>query len=159
MHEVKGKDQIGATMDFMDLEKERGITIQSAATFTKWNGHLINIIDTPGHVDFTVEVERALRVLDSAILVVCSVGGVQSQTLTVWRQMNRYKIPTICFINKLDRSLANPYRAFDQISNQLRINCSFLNIPYGLGTKNKGIIDLIEEKVFYYEEPFGLRIR
>ena len=158
MHEVKGKDKVGATMDFMDLEKERGITIQSAATFTRWKGHTINIIDTPGHVDFTVEVERALRVLDGAILVVCSVGGVQSQTLTVWRQMKRYKCPVICFLNKIDRELANPYRALSQIQNQLQIKSSFLYLPMGLGKNNIGIIDLIREKAIYFGEPFGLKL-
>jgi len=110
IHEVRGKDGKGATMDSMELEKERGITIASAATTVNWSGHSINIIDTPGHVDFTIEVERSLRVLDSAILVLCSVGGVQSQTFTVDRQLKRYNVPRIAFINKLDRTGANPYK-------------------------------------------------
>lgn len=104
IHEVRGKDGVGSKMDSMDLEREKGITIQSAATFCKWKDSSINIIDTPGHVDFTIEVERALRVLDGAVLVLCAVGGVQSQTITVDRQMKRYSIPRICFINKMDRA-------------------------------------------------------
>ena len=108
IHDVKGKDGVGATMDSMELERERGITIASAATFCQWNGHEINIIDTPGHVDFTIEVERSLRVLDGAILVLCAVGGVQSQSITVDQQMKRYNVPFIAFINKCDRSGSNP---------------------------------------------------
>jgi elongation factor G len=119
MHEVKGKDNVGATMDSMELERQRGITIQSAATYTIWQGHNINIIDTPGHVDFTVEVERALRVLDGAILVLCAVGGVQSQSLTVNRQMKRYNVPCVAFINKLDRLGADPYHVLSHLKSKM----------------------------------------
>ena len=115
IHEVRGKDGVGATMDSMELERERGITIASAATNVNWKGHEINIIDTPGHVDFTIEVERSLRVLDGAILVLCSVGGVQSQSITVDRQMKRYHVPRIAFVNKCDRTGANPYKVKQQL--------------------------------------------
>src|ERR1700704_5530052 len=115
IHEVKGKDGVGATMDHMELERERGITIQSAATNVHWKDIEINIIDTPGHVDFTIEVERALRVLDGAILVLCGVAGVQSQSITVDRQMRRYKVPRLAFINKLDWAGANPFRVTQQL--------------------------------------------
>ena len=115
IHEVRGKDGVGAKMDFMELERERGITITSAATHCEWDNHHINIIDTPGHVDFTIEVERALRVLDGAILVLCSVGGVQSQSFTVDRQMKRYNVPRIAFVNKCDRTGANPVKVRDQL--------------------------------------------
>ena len=120
MHDVKGKDGVGAFMDCMELERERGITIASAATFCEWKDHEINIIDTPGHVDFTIEVERSLRVLDGAILVLCAVGGVQSQSITVDQQMRRYKVPCIAFINKCDRTGANPFRVIDQLKDQAR---------------------------------------
>ncbi|MBN2106912.1 MAG: GTP-binding protein, partial [Deltaproteobacteria bacterium] len=119
IHEVRGKDGVGAKMDFMELERERGITITSAATHCEWDNHHINIIDTPGHVDFTIEVERALRVLDGAILVLCSVGGVQSQSFTVDRQMKRYNVPRIAFVNKCDRSGANPVKVRDQLREKL----------------------------------------
>ncbi|KAJ3591210.1 hypothetical protein NHX12_009157 [Muraenolepis orangiensis] len=159
IHEVKGKDGVGATMDSMELERQRGITIQSAATYTVWKDHNINIIDTPGHVDFTIEVERALRVLDGAVLVLCAVGGVQCQTMTVNRQMKRYNVPFLTFINKLDRTGANPHRALQQMRTKLQHNAAFLNIPMGLEGNIKGIIDLIEERSMYFEGPFGQSIR
>uniref|UniRef100_A0A8C7H377 Elongation factor G, mitochondrial n=1 Tax=Oncorhynchus kisutch TaxID=8019 RepID=A0A8C7H377_ONCKI len=159
IHEVKGKDGVGATMDSMELERQRGITIQSAATYTVYKDYNINIIDTPGHVDFTIEVERALRVLDGAILVLCAVGGVQCQTLTVNRQMKRYNVPFLTFINKLDRMGANPSRALQAMRTKLSQNAAFVNIPIGLEGNMKGIIDLIEERSMYFEGPFGQNIR
>lgn len=159
MHEVKGKDNVGATMDSMELERQRGITIQSAATYTQWKGYNINIIDTPGHVDFTVEVERALRVLDGAILVLCAVGGVQSQTLTVNRQMKRYNVPCLAFINKLDRIGSNPSRVLHQMRSKLKHNAAFIQLPIGLESNCTGIVDLIEQKAMYFEGDFGLKIR
>uniref|UniRef100_A0A3B5LZU2 Tr-type G domain-containing protein n=1 Tax=Xiphophorus couchianus TaxID=32473 RepID=A0A3B5LZU2_9TELE len=159
IHEVKGKDGVGATMDSMELERQRGITIQSAATYTMWKNHNINIIDTPGHVDFTIEVERALRVLDGAVLVLCAVGGVQCQTMTVNRQMKRYNVPFLTFINKLDRMGANPSRALQQMRSKLSHNAAFVNIPMGLEGNMRGIIDLIEERSMYFEGPFGQSIR
>lgn len=158
MHEVKGKDQVGAKMDFMELERQRGITIQSAATYTMWKDININIIDTPGHVDFTVEVERALRVLDGAVLVLCAVGGVQSQTFTVDRQMKRYMVPCITFINKLDRMGSNPFRVLSQLRSKLNHNAAFLQLPIGLESKTEGIIDLIHRKAIYFNEPMGLNV-
>src|SRR5688572_4912754 len=132
IHEVKGKDGVGATMDHMELERERGITIQSAATHCSWKGYHINLIDTPGHVDFTIEVERSLRVLDGAILVLCAVAGVQSQSLTVDRQMRRYKVPRLAFVNKCDRSGANPFRVTEQLREKLKHNAVMMQIPIGL---------------------------
>jgi elongation factor G len=159
IHDVKGKDGVGATMDSMELERERGITIASAATYCTWNDHIINIIDTPGHVDFTIEVERALRVLDGAILVLCSVGGVQSQSITVDRQMTRYKVPRIAFINKCDRSGANPVRVVDQLREKLRHNAILMQIPIGLEANHKGVVDLVTMKGYYFEGPNGEQIR
>ena len=143
IHEVKGKDGVGATMDFMELERERGITITSAATYCEWADHHINIIDTPGHVDFTIEVERALRVLDGAILVLCAVGGVQSQSFTVDRQMRRYNVPRIAFVNKCDRVGAHPLKVRDQLREKLGHNPVLLQLPIGLEDKFEGVIDLI----------------
>ena len=155
IHEVKGKDGVGAKMDSMELERERGITIQSAATHCFWKGNHINIIDTPGHVDFTIEVERALRVLDGAILVLCGVAGVQSQSLTVDRQMRRYNVPRIVFINKLDRSGANPFKAKDQLKEKLHLNPVFLQLPIGLEDKLEGLVDLIKMKAYHFAGPNG----
>ncbi|XP_077017002.1 elongation factor G, mitochondrial isoform X2 [Tamandua tetradactyla] len=159
MHEVKGKDGVGAVMDSMELERQRGITIQSAATYTMWKDVNINIIDTPGHVDFTIEVERALRVLDGAVLVLCAVGGVQCQTMTVNRQMKRYNVPFLTFINKLDRTGSNPTRALQQMRSKLNHNAAFMQIPIGLEGDFKGIIDLIEERAIYFDGDFGQIVR
>lgn len=159
IHDVKGKDGVGATMDSMELEKERGITIASAATYCEWLGHEINIIDTPGHVDFTIEVERSLRVLDSAILVLCAVGGVQSQSITVDQQMKRYKVPCIAFINKCDRSGANPFRVIGQLKEKLGHNAVTLQIPIGLEADLEGVVDLVSMKAVYFDGENGEDVR
>ena len=159
IHDVKGKDGVGATMDSMELEKERGITIASAATFCQWKGFEINIIDTPGHVDFTIEVERSLRVLDGAILVLCAVGGVQSQSITVDQQMKRYKVPSIAFINKCDRSGANPDRVIRQLREKLGHNAVALQIPIGLEDALEGVVDLVAMKALYFDGASGESVR
>lgn len=159
IHDVKGKDGVGATMDSMELEKERGITIASAATYCEWNGYEINIIDTPGHVDFTIEVERSLRVLDGAILVLCAVGGVQSQSITVDMQMKRYKVPCIAFINKCDRSGANPFRVIGQLRAKLGHNAIAMQIPIGLENQTEGVVDLVSMKAVYFDGDNGEIIR
>jgi len=159
IHEVKGKDGVGATMDHMDLERERGITITSAATHCEWNKHHVNIIDTPGHVDFTIEVERSLRVLDGAILVLCGVAGVQSQSFTVDRQMRRYSVPRIAFVNKLDRTGANPYRVADQLREKLQHNAVMIQIPIGAEDQFIGVVDLIDMKALIFEGKQGEKIR
>jgi elongation factor G len=159
IHEVKGKDQVGATMDFMDLEREKGITIQSAATYCMWKDYNINLIDTPGHVDFTVEVERSLRVLDGAVLVLCSVAGVQSQSITVDRQMKRYKVPRLVFINKMDRAGANPFRGLKMLREKLHLNAHLVTYPIGAEDQFKGIVDLVTQRAFYFDGDNGEKVR
>ena len=159
IHDVKGKDGVGATMDFMELERERGITIASASTFCEWKKCSINIIDTPGHVDFTIEVERSLRVLDSAVLVLCAVGGVQSQSITVDRQMKRYRVPCLAFVNKCDRSGADPYRVARQLKEKLGHNAVLMQIPIGLEADFKGIVDLVAMKALYFDGDNGETVR
>ncbi len=151
IHEVRGKDGVGATMDSMELERERGITISSAATNVEWKDYQVNIIDTPGHVDFTIEVERALRVLDGAVLVLCSVGGVQSQSITVDRQLKRYGVPRIAFINKTDRTGANPYKVCSQLKEKLGLNAIMMQVPIGLEDNHQGVIDLVSMKALYFD--------
>ncbi|OAX40090.1 translation elongation factor G [Rhizopogon vinicolor AM-OR11-026] len=168
IHEVRGRDAVGAKMDSMELEREKGITIQSAATFCDWEAtcpatndkqkYAINIIDTPGHVDFTIEVERALRVLDGAILVLCAVSGVQSQTTTVDRQMRRYNVPRISFINKMDRPGANPWRVINQIRSKLKIAAAAVQVPIGAEDELKGMVDLVRWKAIYNEGEKGIDI-
>jgi elongation factor G len=146
-------------MDFMDLEREKGITIQSAATSAEWKGHAINLIDTPGHVDFTIEVERALRVLDGAVLVLCGVAGVQSQSYTVDRQMRRYKVPRLAFINKLDRAGANAERVTAQLKEKLALRPISLQIQIGAEDRFEGVVDLIKMKAIYFEGDSGEDLR
>ncbi len=155
IHEVKGKDGVGAKMDSMELERERGITIASAATHCEWKGLHFNIIDTPGHVDFTIEVERSLRVLDGAILVLCAVAGVQSQSLTVDRQMRRYKVPRVAFVNKCDRTGANPLRVKDQLREKLQHNPVLMQLPIGAEDKFEGVIDLVKMKAVRFSGKSG----
>ncbi len=158
IHDVRGKDGVGAKMDSMELERERGITIQSAATNVHWGDIEINIIDTPGHVDFTIEVERSLRVLDGAVLVLCGVAGVQSQSITVDRQMRRYNVPRVAFINKLDRSGANPFRVLQSLREKLRHNAVLMQIPIGLEDKLEGVVDLLKMKALYFRGEHGEKI-
>lgn len=169
IHEVRGRDSVGAKMDSMELEREKGITIQSAATFCDWeatdlvkggpkNKFAVNIIDTPGHVDFTIEVERALRVLDGAVLVLCAVAGVQSQTTTVDRQMRRYNVPRISFINKMDRPGANPWRVIQQIRTKLRMPAAAVQVPIGSEDALRGVVDLVRMKAIYNQGTKGNEI-
>ncbi len=158
MHEVRGADGVGATMDSMELERERGITIASAATHCLWGRHHINIIDTPGHVDFTIEVERALRVLDGAVLVLCAVAGVQSQSLTVDRQMRRYRVPRIAFVNKCDRVGSDPLRVRDQMRERLGLNPVLLQLPIGAAEKFAGVIDLIDMRALFFRGESGQEV-
>jgi len=153
IHRLGEVHEGNATMDWMEQEKERGITITSAATTTKWEDHEINIIDTPGHVDFTAEVERSLRVLDGAIALFCAVGGVQPQSETVWRQSEKYNIPKIAFINKMDRIGADFFTVVGEIEQTLGANTVPIVIPIGAEDRFSGIIDLVEMKAVYYDDP------
>src|SRR5271156_5727662 len=163
INEVKGGGD-GATMDYMDLERERGITITSAATTVQWNDendhpHQINLIDTPGHVDFTVEVERSLRVLDGAVLVLCAVGGVQSQSMTVDRQMKRYHVPRLAFINKMDRTGADYARVVKQLHEKLDCDAVLMQLPIGNEDHFEGVIDLITQEAIYFDGTNGEKVR
>lgn len=159
IHEVRGRDNVGAKMDSMDLEREKGITIQSAATYCSWDkegkNYHFNLIDTPGHIDFTIEVERALRVLDGAVLVVCAVSGVQSQTVTVDRQMRRYNVPRVTFINKMDRMGSDPFRAIEQLNSKLKIPAAAVQIPIGSESSLSGVVDLINRVAIYNKGDNG----
>ena len=159
IEEVRGKSGVGATMDSMDLEREKGITIQSAATYCTWGDFEINLIDTPGHVDFTVEVERALRVLDGAVLVLCGVAGVQSQSITVDRQMKRYNVPRLAFVNKIDRSGSNPDRVAEQLREKLHHRPVVMTFPMGLEDRFAGVVDLLHMKAVFFDGDNGENIR
>ena len=159
IHEVRGSDGVGAKMDHMELEREKGITIQSAATRVSWGENNINIIDTPGHVDFTIEVERSLRVLDGAIMVLCGVAGVQSQSITVDRQMKRYNVPRLAFVNKLDRIGSNPWKPIDDLRKVLGHNAAAVQVPIGAEANFEGLVDLVRMKAYYYDGSNGENIR
>ena len=158
-HKIGETHDGAAVTDFMEQEKERGITIQSAAVTAEWKGHQINIIDTPGHVDFTIEVERSLRVLDGVVAVFCAVGGVQSQSETVWRQANRYEVPRMVFVNKMDRTGADFYRVVEQLKNRLGANAHPIQLPIGAEDNFKGIVDLFEMKAHIYTNDLGTDIK
>ncbi|OAA55025.1 translation elongation factor [Niveomyces insectorum RCEF 264] len=176
IHEVRGRDAVGAKMDSMELERERGITIQSAATFCDWTKRAtppaaadgtagedetyhINLIDTPGHIDFTIEVERALRVLDGAVMILCAVSGVQSQTITVDRQMKRYNVPRISFVNKMDRMGANPWKAVEGINSKLKIAAAAVQIPIGTEKEFEGVVDLIHMRAIRNHGQRGVQLK
>ncbi|GAB5402343.1 MAG: elongation factor G [Aureliella sp.] len=159
IHDVRGADGVGATMDSDPIERRRGITISSAVTSVDWNEHRLQIIDTPGHVDFTVEVERSLRVLDGAVLVLCSVGGVQSQSYTVDQQMRRYGVPRIAFINKMDRAGADPIRVVNEMRDHLKTNAIAVQMPIGTADTFAGVIDLIAMQAVVFEGEYGEVVR
>ncbi|HOJ23476.1 MAG TPA: GTP-binding protein, partial [Armatimonadota bacterium] len=155
VHRIGEVDEGAATMDWMAQEQERGITITSAATTCHWRDHRINIIDTPGHVDFTVEVERSLRVLDGVVAVFCAVGGVQPQSETVWRQANRYNVPRIAFVNKMDRTGADFFNVVERMRERLGANAVPVQIPIGAEGDFRGVVDLIEMRAIVYLDELG----
>ncbi|MEO0877855.1 MAG: GTP-binding protein, partial [Bacteroidota bacterium] len=159
IHKIGEVHEGTAVTDWMAQERERGITITAAAISTSWKDHQINIIDTPGHVDFTIEVERSMRVLDGVITVLCSVGGVQPQTETVWRQADRYKVPRIIFVNKMDRTGANFYKVYEQVRDRLRANAIPIQLPIGSESEFSGIIDLVKMRAFIYNNDQGTDIQ
>ena len=159
VHKIGEVHDGNAVTDWMEQEKERGITITAAAITTNWRDHQINIIDTPGHVDFTIEVERSMRVLDGVVAVFCSVGGVQPQSETVWRQADRYQVPRIAFVNKMDRTGANFFKVFEQVRDRLRAKAVPIQIPIGAEDKFEGVIDLVEMKAHIYTNDLGTDIK
>ena len=158
-HKIGETHEGAATMDWMEQEQERGITITSAATTAYWAGHRLNIIDTPGHVDFTVEVERSLRVLDGSVTVLCAKGGVEPQSETVWRQADEYKVPRMAYVNKMDIMGADFYNVVDMMKTRLHCNAVPVQLPIGAEETFKGIIDLIEMKAYVYYDDLGKDIR
>ncbi len=159
IHKIGEVHEGTAVTDWMEQERERGITITAAAISTSWKDHQINIIDTPGHVDFTIEVERSMRVLDGVITVLCSVGGVQPQTETVWRQADRYKVPRIIFVNKMDRTGANFYKVYEQMLDRLRTNAIPIQLPIGSESEFRGLVDLVKMRAFIYNNDQGTDIQ
>ncbi|PMB11821.1 elongation factor G, partial [Fischerella thermalis CCMEE 5273] len=159
IHKIGEVHEGTAVTDWMDQERERGITITAAAISTSWRDHQINIIDTPGHVDFTIEVERSMRVLDGVITVLCSVGGVQPQTETVWRQADRYKVPRIVFVNKMDRTGANFYKVYEQVRDRLRANAIPIQLPIGSESDFLGLVDLVKMRAYIYTNDQGTDIK
>jgi elongation factor G len=159
VHKIGEVHDGNAVTDWMEQERERGITITSAAITTSWNDHQINIIDTPGHVDFTIEVERSLRVLDGVCAVFCSVGGVQSQSETVWRQADRYRVPRMAFINKMDRTGANFARVVGQMRDRLRANAVPIQLPIGSEENFEGVVDLVQNNAIKFYDDIGKDIR
>ena len=157
-HKLGEVHEGAATMDWMEQEQKRGITITSAATTCHWKGHRINIIDTPGHVDFTVEVERSLRILDGAVAVFCAKGGVEPQSETVWRQADKYQVPRMAYVNKMDVIGANFYRVVDMMTDRLKTNPVPIQLPIGSEADFKGIIDLVSMKAYFYGDDLGIDI-
>ena len=159
IHEVRGSDNVGAKMDSMELEREKGITIKSAATHTKWDNHHINIIDTPGHVDFTVEVERSLRCLDGAVMLLCAASGVQPQTLTVDKQMKRYDVPRLIFVNKMDRAGADAWECIMGARERLNLSCAAVQVNIGVENGLMGLVDLVSWEACYFDGDNGEIVR